>query len=318
MRTAAKSLLARLAGRAGFVRRRLAGRLVVLTFHRVRPDGEPAEGRPMRNLEVPVRDFRNLLAWMRRRADPVALADWFSGEGEGAAAGGAGGLPAAPRRLPCFAVTFDDGWADNALYAAPVLEELRIPATIFLATGAVEKRMPFWWQVPGLTDAGIEGMKSLPPERLERRVREAPPGVRDACAKEFLDWTQVRKMAAGGLVRFGLHGHRHALMTSLSHTAALDDLCRCREILRARVPDALVPFFAWPNGNVRADLAPALESLGVRAAFGTRGGVVAPGPLRGGMRWCLPRNNVDRHLAATPELWPWLLAKAALAQRRGG
>ena len=77
MRTAAKSMLARLAGRAGFVRRRLAGRLVVLTFHRVRPDGEPAEGRPMRNLEVPVRDFRNLLAWMRRRADPVALADWF-------------------------------------------------------------------------------------------------------------------------------------------------------------------------------------------------------------------------------------------------
>lgn len=310
MRTAAKAALARLAVRSGFIRRRLAGRLLILTFHRVRPDGEPAEGLPMRNLEVPVRAFRDLLLWMRRRADPVSLGDWFPGEENGLAESKVG-LPAARRRLPCFAVTFDDGWADNALYAAPVLEELRIPATIFLATGAVEKRIPFWWQVPGLSDAGIEGMKSLPPEQLERRMREAPPGVRDACAKEFLDWTQVREMAKSGLIRFGLHGHRHALMTSLPHTAALDDLCRCRQILQARIPEALVPFFAWPNGNVRADLAPALESLGVRTAFGTRAGVVAPGPARAGNRWCLPRNNVDRHLAETPELWPWLLAKAA-------
>jgi len=27
-------------------------------------------------------------------------------------------------------------------------------------------------------------------------------------------------------------------------------------------------------------------------------------------RWNLPRNNVDRRLAATPELWPWLLLRA--------
>lgn len=311
MRTAAKALLARFAERTGFLRRRLAGRLVVLTFHRVRPDGESAGGRPMRNLEVPVSAFRNLLAWMRRRAEPVSLEQWFPGGGN-VPEGGKEGAPALPRRLPCFAVTFDDGWADNALYAAPVLEELRMPATIFLSTGAIEKRIPFWWQVPGLSDADVEGMKSLPPEQLEKRLREAPPGVRDACAKEFLDWTQVRAMARSGLVRFGLHGHRHALMTSLSHTAALDDICRCREILLARVPEAAVPFFAWPNGNVRADLAAALESLGMRSAFGTRAGVVAPGPAAGDGRWRLPRNNVDRHLAESPALWPWLLAKAVL------
>jgi peptidoglycan/xylan/chitin deacetylase (PgdA/CDA1 family) len=313
MRTAAKALLARLAERSGFLRRRLGGRLVVLTFHRVRPDGEPAGERPMRNLEVPVSAFRDFLLWMRRRADPVALGEWFPGGGNGSAADkGKGGLPARRRRMPFFAVTFDDGWADNALYAAPVLEELRIPATIFLATGAVEKRIPFWWQVPGLPDEGIEGMKTLPPAQLEQRVREAPPAVRDACAREFLDWKQVREMARSGLVRFGLHGHRHALMTSLSHTEALDDICKCREILLARAPEAFVPFFAWPNGNVRADLAPALESLGMRGAFGTRAGVVAAGPVAGDGRWRLHRNNVDRHLAETPALWPWLLAKAAL------
>lgn len=309
MRTAAKAALARLAGRTGFLRRRLAGRLVVLTFHRVRPDGEPADGRPMRNLEVPVSAFRDLLRWMRRRADPVALSDWFPGE-DGTAPEGTTGLPAHPRRMPCFAVTFDDGWADNAVHAAPVLEELRIPATIFLSTGAVENRIPFWWQLPGLADAEIEAMKALPPDELDRRVRAAPADVRKACGREFLDWKQVRDLAAGGLIRFGLHGHRHALMTSLSHTAALDDICRCRTLLLSRAPEAYSPFFAWPNGNVRADLSSALASLGLRTAFSTRCGRVA-GRTGDEGRWALPRNNVDRHLAETPALWPWLLVRAA-------
>ena len=307
MRTALKSSLARLAFRAGLPRRRLAGRLLVLTFHRVRPDGEPAEGRPMGNLEVPVSDFRAILRWMRRQCDPVALADWFPAPG--AAPSEPTALPAARRRTPCFAVTFDDGWADNALYAAPVLEELRIPATIFLSTAAVDRRIPFWWQIPGLSDAEIESMKALPPDEQERRVREAPAGVRDACAREFLDWDAIRRLASGNLVRFGLHGHRHALMTSLSHTAALDDICRCRQLLVARAPGACVPFFAWPNGNVREDLFPALESLGLRAAFGTSPGRIPAFPAPA-VRWQLPRNNVDRRLAATPALWPWLLAKA--------
>ncbi len=307
MRTAAKAFLARLAGRTGFLRRRLAGRLVVLTFHRVRPDGEPADGRPMRNLEVPVSAFRSLLLWMLRHADPVALADWFPAED----APGAAALPARPRRIPFFAVTFDDGWADNALHAAPVLDELRIPATVFLSTGAVENRIPFWWQLPGLSDAAIETMKSLPPDELDRRLRDAPRDVRDACAREFLDWEQVRALADGGRIRFGLHGHRHALMTSLSHTAALDDICRCRQLLLSRAPGAAVPFFAWPNGNVRPDLAPALASLGLRAAFSTRRGLVPPRPPAGAL-WSLPRNNVDRRLAETPALWPWLLLRAAV------
>lgn len=310
MRTTVKSSLARLAFRTGIPRRRLAGHLLVLTFHRVRPDGEPAEGRPMANLEVAVSDFRAFLRWMRQRAEPVALADWFPAGGEASSPSPSpAALPSARRRLPCFAVTFDDGWSDNAQWAAPVLDELRIPATIFLSTAAVARRFPFWWQIPGLDDAEIESMKAVPPGEQERRVREAPSAVREACAREFLDWPAVRRLGAGGLIRFGLHGHRHALMTSLTHTAALDDICRCRELLLANAPDAAVPFFAWPNGNARADLSPALESLGLRAAFGTRPGRIAPLPPPS-VRWCLPRNNVDRRLAATPSLWPWFLAKA--------
>ncbi len=48
--------------------------------------------------------------------------------------------------VPKFAaaVTFDDGYADNAIIAKPVLEELQIPATFFLTSKSIGEGQ-FWW-----------------------------------------------------------------------------------------------------------------------------------------------------------------------------
>lgn len=290
MRTLLKASFARLAAATGAVRRRHAGRLVVLTFHRVRPDGEAAAGRLLRALETPVSDFRRLLVWLRARYEPLALADWLARE--------------APPARAAFAVTFDDGWADNYHHAFPVLRDLGIPATIFLATGAVEDRTPFWWQRPGLADAEIERLKRLPAK--ERAAQLAAFPAADAAA-DFLTWKQVRELGRSGLVRFGAHGHGHGLLDQVPRADALADVRRCWELLQANAPDALVPALAWPNGNARADLAADLEALGLRAAFGTaRGAAAAPGAAR----WNLPRNDVDRRVAGQPGLWNWLLWRA--------
>ena len=292
MRTLLKASFARLAAATGAVRRRHAGRLVVLTFHRVRPDGEAAAGRPLRALETPVSDFRRLLVWLRARYEPLALADWLARE--------------APPARAAFAVTFDDGWADNYHHAFPVLRELGIPATIFLATGAVEDRTPFWWQMPGLSDVEIELMKRRPHRWIEAQIA-ARPDFRQAHAEDFLTWDQVREMGRSGLVRFGAHGHGHGLLDQVPRAEALADVRRCWELLHRHAPDILVPALAWPNGNARADLDGDLAALGLRAAFGTaRGAVAAPGAAR----WNLPRNDVDRNLAQQPGLWNWLLWRA--------
>lgn len=42
-------------------------------------------------------------------------------------------------------ITFDDGYLDNLLYALPILEELEIPATIFVSTGTLEENRELWW-----------------------------------------------------------------------------------------------------------------------------------------------------------------------------
>ena len=43
-------------------------------------------------------------------------------------------------------ITFDDGFADNYHFAYPILKKYQIPATIFLATEAVDNRKPLWIQ----------------------------------------------------------------------------------------------------------------------------------------------------------------------------
>jgi peptidoglycan/xylan/chitin deacetylase (PgdA/CDA1 family) len=292
MRTLLKSGLAYAYAAAGGLRRLHAGRTVILTFHRVRPGGVEPHRRAMRILDAAVPDFRRILAWMRDRYEPVALGDWVRRR--------------SPPARASFAVTFDDGWADNYEHAFPVLRELGIPATIFLATGAVEDRTPFWWQMPGLTDTEIERLKMRAHPGIEARLAGLPE-LRKAHAGDFLTWDQVREMGRSGLVTFGPHGHRHALMDLLSREEAVEDIRKCWGLLKDRAPGALVPVFAWPNGNARDDLGADLDSLGLLAALGTGLGAAATADQA---RWNLPRNNVDRSVAATPGLLPWLLMRA--------
>ncbi|HEY7130081.1 MAG TPA: polysaccharide deacetylase family protein [Nitrospira sp.] len=54
-------------------------------------------------------------------------------------------MPNARRGSRMIAVTFDDGYADNLSQAKPILESCKVPATVFVATGALATGSAFWW-----------------------------------------------------------------------------------------------------------------------------------------------------------------------------
>lgn len=101
---------------------------LVLMYHRV---AEPAAD-PWGLSVTPAR-FAEHLDVIRRYGEPMPLArlaDTMT-------------APDRPRRS--IAITFDDGYADNALNAAPILEARDMPATIFVVSGAVGRQRDFWW-----------------------------------------------------------------------------------------------------------------------------------------------------------------------------
>jgi peptidoglycan/xylan/chitin deacetylase (PgdA/CDA1 family) len=111
---------------------------VVLVYHRVAPEGGVGDP-PGFGVEcgVPVEVFEAQMRFMLRYFDPVRACDLVGWAG------------ASPNGRPSFAVTFDDGYLDNLTHAAPVLQRLGIPATLFLSTDFVGTGRLFWWEQLG-------------------------------------------------------------------------------------------------------------------------------------------------------------------------
>ncbi len=128
--------------------------------------------------------------------------------------------PADPDADPVV-VTFDDGTADFAELAHPVLERFAIPATLYVATDFVDRGVDF------------------------------PHGGRP------LSWAALADTAASGLVTVGSHTHTHALLDRLPAAAIADELDRADALIAEHLGGP-IRHFAYPKavaGSSPADAA---------------------------------------------------------------
>lgn len=101
---------------------------VILMYHRIaQPDLDPW------GLSVSPQNFADQLEVIRQQAQPMSLQELAEGQRQGRT----------PKRA--IAITFDDGYADNLHNAKPLLEQHRIPATVFITTGQLGSKREFWW-----------------------------------------------------------------------------------------------------------------------------------------------------------------------------
>ena len=110
--------------------RRLEGRAYVLMYHRIAEvDVDPWQ------LAVHPRRFEAHLDALRATTTVVPMRELAERVRAGRSVRG------------LAAITFDDGYADNARVARPMLERRGLPATFFVSTGVIDGASRFWWDV---------------------------------------------------------------------------------------------------------------------------------------------------------------------------
>ena len=125
------------------------------------------------------------------------------------------------------AVTFDDGYEDNYLYAKPILEKYAVPATVFVSTGYIGEEKEFWWDeierilLVEQELAMSSGEKNDREEHFDRKGMSGNMGEN----RDALSWNVLRSEVP--TIKHELYIHlckRFQSMTNVQIEAALGEL----------------------------------------------------------------------------------------------
>lgn len=194
-------------------------------------------------------------------------------------------------------ITFDDGFRDNFTNAYPILQQYRVPATVFLATGCVSSGDLPWPQQVGylfqktkvdrvchITTKDISVPLESPRDRnaartIVRKVLGHMPRIErernitelsgllqvDIPRDRMLTWDQVKTMQNGG-IEFGAHSVSHPWMAMLSPEEARWEMEASLHDMQHRCGMTRPPF-VFPAGSFTPDLVKMAISVGFRCVF---------------------------------------------------
>ena len=277
----------------------------ILIFHRVNDDRDPFLG------ATPVSEFRAQIGYLAKNFPLVTLDQVASGE-------------FSQRHDYCVAITFDDGYRDNLLHALPVLRELGVPATIFLATGYIETGELPWYDQLGVAfklsmqkrlalgdiggpecslDNQSDRLQAL--EQCSRWLRtvDEPTRLKSQCElfralrvpqvlnlpNMMLSWDEIRRMSRQGM-SFGAHTVTHPVTATLSKARLEQEIGGSKQTIEAKL-QLPVKHFAYPFGRPRdysLEAKHVVQELGFSSAVTTSWGFNSPHDDRFELKRCQP------------------------------
>jgi len=260
--------------------RRLSSRGVVLCYHNVVADAA-AGPRDNLGLHMPLSRFERQMRWLAHNFEVVSLKDLVVRLSQGGSLRGVA------------AVTFDDGYGGVFDHAWPVLQELNIPATVFVVAEAPGRDERFWWDDP-------EVLRAYSPARREHwltalrgdsasiveslTLARRPSAGKASSARMPAPWEIIAAAAASGL-HLGVHSATHRSLPALDERDLRREVVESRDVIRRRT-GVTAEFFAYPYGLWNDRVRHAVRSAGYRAAFTLESGDSATDA------WALPRMNV--------------------------
>lgn len=178
-------------------------------------------------------DLRRLLDWLRTRFRFLEPEEFLAA------------------RTPGVLLTFDDGFANLATTALPLLEDYRAPSVFFVTTQHVKS--PQDW---------------LAFVRRQIADHEASPQVMPVLHQLFdgMSEDQLRRCASSRWVTIGSHTSTHPMLTACSDEELERELTDSKRWIEGVIGDS-VDLLAYPTGDYDARVAKAAQSAGYRAAF---------------------------------------------------
>ena len=266
-------------------------RLSILIFHRVLPQVDALFPQ-----EQDARRFAEILSWVGRWFQVMPLDEAVLRLRDGT-------LPAR-----AAAITFDDGYADNATHALPILLHHGMVATFFIASGfldggrmwndtIIESVRSCQSKVLDLRDVGL-GIYPIESNEQQRaaitallnQIKYFDPARRHESVtfiKEvggvtldedlMMSSKQVVELHHAGM-QIGAHTCTHPILTRLSDAQALDEIRGSKVALESLLDDP-VKLFAYPNGqpgkDYHAQHARIVQQTGFIGAVSTAAGAAA-------------------------------------------
>jgi peptidoglycan/xylan/chitin deacetylase (PgdA/CDA1 family) len=243
---------------------------IVLTFHRVLTDSELQQTASLPGMIVRGGTFSSFLRYASRACEFIDLAK----DHEAKAAG----------KLQ-LAVTFDDGWCDNATAAYPIAQQYQTPIAIFIVPEKTGTALPFWPErTAAALDSGdiaggagvdadyiehaIEELKALPADERERRISAmtaARSAVHSGTVDRTMTWEQIAELQAGG-VRFGSHTSTHEILTTIPVAQAEHEITSSRTLIEQKLGERC-SLFSYPNGDCSEPVRGLVARAGYKLAF---------------------------------------------------
>ena len=100
----------------------------ILNYHRILQNNDMSK--PNNELVVSMSKFKEQLVFLKKNYNLVSLDNLLSFE---------------KNKKASISITFDDGYKDNLTNALPILNELKVPATIYVITKFFQNDLSVWW-----------------------------------------------------------------------------------------------------------------------------------------------------------------------------
>jgi peptidoglycan/xylan/chitin deacetylase (PgdA/CDA1 family) len=271
--------------------RRLHGSGLILCYHNVVARREECVGDP--GLHMPLACFERQMRWLTDHYEVVSLSEFTDR------------LTSGESLRSVAAVTFDDGYTGVFEYGVPILEALRMPATVFLVAERVGRSAGFWWDQP-------EIIKDATPRRRDTWLKElrgddAAIKSENRCAAEAnlpashrpAGWALIRARVSGGRIDLGAHSATHRSLPTLTDEELHYEIAVTRANLQ-RVTGLCPEFFSYPYGEWDPRVRTVVQCSGYRAAVtldcGLNSSIADP--------WALRRINIPAGISA-PAFQAW-------------